>query len=143
MKRIISFLAILTFPLLAHKLAIFADHSQGRLFIESYFSGGGACQNCELFIRNATGKLLHKDTLDQRGMAEIPIDTPPPYEIIVDAKLGHQATIRYGSAPDNPAPTTLIAKKSADISLSRILLGLFSIAALFFIIHKIQQRKAV
>jgi len=71
----------------AHKLNLFTNFEDNKLFISSYFASGKACRNCEIKIIKID-KVLLKAKTNSRGEYETTINENI-FKISVDAGSGH------------------------------------------------------
>ncbi len=95
MRKILFFFIIFltsTTLLSAHKLSIFAYYEDGKLNVESFFSDGTGCKNCDIKIYNNSGKEIYSGKLDAKGEKIIPIKLNSNIKIKVIASIGHEST---------------------------------------------------
>jgi len=65
--KTIFFLCCLSLTLFAHKLNLFLDYGDDKLFIYSYFGSGFACKGCKIELFDANNQLLKTLKTDQNG----------------------------------------------------------------------------
>ena len=90
MIRITILLAVLFSFSFSHKLNVFTEFEDNKLFVSAYFANGNACQNCKVEIKK-NDKLLISSTTNTKGEFE---ETLKEKEILlsVDAGSGHQVS---------------------------------------------------
>ncbi len=65
--RILFFLLFISATLFAHKLNLFLDFKDEKLFIYSYFNSGAPCKNCKVELLNKDDKLVKTLQTDENG----------------------------------------------------------------------------
>jgi len=71
----------------AHKLSVFTDFEDNKLYVSAYFANGNACQNCKLKIIK-DDELLVEDKTNEKGEFETTINAKE-FLLSVDAGGGH------------------------------------------------------
>lgn len=74
----------------SHKLNVFTDFENDKLFVSAYFANGNACQNCKLEIKKESTLLLSSIT-NEKGEFESDINESV-INVSVDAGSGHLVT---------------------------------------------------
>ena len=101
-KIILIFLFLISSTLLfSHKLSIFAYYEDGKLNIESFYSDGTPCKNCDFTIYNDKGKKILSGKLDEKGEKIIPMKLNSNIKIDVNASMGHFASFKLKIQPTN------------------------------------------
>ena len=72
----------------AHKLNIFTEYENGKLYISSYFANGNGCQNCKVTIKDENENILKEEFTNKDGELITSVSNSK-LKIIVDAKAGH------------------------------------------------------
>lgn len=90
MIKITILLALLFSFSFSHKLNVFVEFEDNKLFVSAYFANGNACQNCKVEIKK-DDKLLISSTTNTKGEFE---ETLKEKEIFlsVDAGSGHEVS---------------------------------------------------
>lgn len=134
----------------AHKLNIFITQENNTIYINSYFASGAACQNCKVAIYDERDALIKKGETDTKGDFIFEA-VSKPIEVQVDAGSGHLQMRAF-----NPKITTQNSlennqKKVFQEALSlekeqnnmadmlKGLLGLVSIAFIFFVLKRVKR----
>lgn len=87
MIKILCLIFIFINTVYAHKLNVFTNFEDNKLYINSYFANGNACQNCKIrIIKN--DKLIVEDKTNEKGEFETIIDFNT-FILSVDAGSGH------------------------------------------------------
>lgn len=107
---IVSFicvLSLLTTPLEAHKVNVFAYVEGDKVIVEGYFSGNVKAMDSFVEVFDETGKKLHQGKTDRKGQYSFSLSDLPPFsgglKIILDAEMGHKAEFVIPPA-DLPSP---------------------------------------
>lgn len=87
MIRVLFLVFILCVSSYAHRLSVFTNFEDDKLFISSYFANGNPCKNCELKILK-DNKLLVKGITNEKGEFEASIKEKE-FLLSVDAGGGH------------------------------------------------------
>jgi len=87
MIRIICILFIFISTIYAHKLNVFTNFEDNKLYVNSYFPNGNACQKCKIRIIK-DDKLVLEDKTNTKGEFETKIDFDS-FILSVDAGSGH------------------------------------------------------
>ena len=104
-------LAMLSGPVLAHKVNVFAYVEGERLHIEGYFNDGKKARNSVVNITDAEGNVLISDTTNDEG--QLVIDIPSgsaQMHVVLKSGMGHQA--EYVIPAEDVAASTV--SKSAE-----------------------------
>ena len=103
MKKFVLFFIFLMYStfLFPHKLSIFAYYEDGKLNIESFYSDGTPCKNCDFVIYNNEGKKILSGKLDEKGEKIIPMKLNSNIKIDVNASMGHFASFKLRIKPNN------------------------------------------
>lgn len=87
MIRILTIFFILTNLVFAHKLSVFTNFENNKLYINSYFANGNACKNCKIRIIK-DDMLILEDKTDDKGEFSTLI-SENSFILSVDAGSGH------------------------------------------------------
>lgn len=90
MKIILTILLFANF-LFAHKLNLFLNQEDNKVYVSSYFASGSFCKNCDISVKDEKGNLLQDGKTDLNGEFVI---SNLSNEIFVEVKTaeGHGAT---------------------------------------------------
>lgn len=91
-------LSILSAPVQAHKLKVFASAEGARISGSAYFAGGGAASGARIQIRDGDGRVLADLTPDGEGKFVYPVQAPVDHLIRAITGDGHQAEWRVPAA---------------------------------------------
>lgn len=94
MTREIKFgllLFIISSPLAAHQLKVFALAEEGRISGKAYFAGGVKARGAEVFLKNSDGLVVDRAQTDRKGVFSLTPDRRQDYRITARAGDGHQA----------------------------------------------------
>ncbi|MGP2657203.1 hypothetical protein ACOJTA_09170 [Malaciobacter sp. WC5094] len=87
MIRIFTILLLVVSFTYAHKLNVFTNFENDKLFVSAYFASGAGCKNCSVKIYK-NDKLLLEDKTNDKG--EVYLDIKEDFfNLIVDAGSGH------------------------------------------------------
>lgn len=90
MRTIIFFLFLTSF-VYAHKLNLFLEQEQNRVFVSSYFASGAFCKSCKVEVKNRQNEILQIGKTNSNG--EFIINKLEPFITVgVDAGSGHLIT---------------------------------------------------
>lgn len=87
MIRVLCLVCIFINIVYAHKLNVFTNFEDNKLYVNSYFANGNACQNCKIRIIKGD-KLILEDKTNIKGEFETKIDFNT-FILSVDAGSGH------------------------------------------------------
>ncbi|UTJ06034.1 hypothetical protein [Arcobacter roscoffensis] len=87
MMRIICILFIFISSIYAHKLNVFTNFEDNKLYVNSYFANGNACQKCKIRIIK-DDKLVIEDKTNTKGEFETTVNYNS-FILSVDAGSGH------------------------------------------------------
>lgn len=146
---IILFFLVLTFPVNAHKVVVFAWVEDGKVNVEAGFGSGKKAKNCKVEIKDAKGGLLATARTDMEGTAffQINPDLMQAITIFVDAGQGHKG---FWKIPKEEMVQSKIndheaegAKKPRGTkpSVLKILIGVGVIFGLFLALSIVHRRK--
>ncbi len=89
----VLFLILLIPALLnAHKLNIFAYYEDGKINIESFFSDGTPCKNCDVKILDNNKNLIFSGKLNEKGEITVNKKLTGNVLIKVNASMGHESS---------------------------------------------------
>ena len=83
--------ALLSGPVLAHKVNVFAYVEDEQLYIEGYFNDGKMARNSSVEVTDADGEVVISDMTNDQG--RLILDLPQqssPLRIVLNAGMGHQ-----------------------------------------------------
>lgn len=94
---IIMLLLFCCSPAQAHRLSVFAYEEQGRLHVESFFSGNRPARNCPVTLSSAdNAKVVAQGKTDDQGKAAMALPTAgQDIEVVVDCGDGHRGQWLY------------------------------------------------
>jgi len=108
-------LALVSLPVLAHKLQVFAFAEGAQIQGSAYFAGGAKASGARIRIQDTTGKTLAELTPDAEGAFSYQATSPTDHIVIAESGDGHRAEWRVtadelaGGFPQSesipPAPT--------------------------------------
>ena len=96
-------------PALAHKVSLFAYHSDGRVFTESYFTDGTPCRNARITAKEDGGRIIAEGVTDGDGFFSFPWEDGEKLRISLNAGDGHgdeftlEGDKRKGGSGEGPA----------------------------------------
>lgn len=157
LRLLIVFLPIFLF---AHKVNLFLDLENGNLFINSYYSNGKACVNCNFKIEDESGKLIFEDILNKEGEYNYKTDLEK-LKVTIDAGAGHQAQQFIEAQKQDEkqeelggddeelkalkeenralkVKIKLLEEQLNYFELFKVILGLFAIFLIFFFIKRVK-----
>ncbi len=76
----------------AHKLNIFAYYENGKINIESFFSDGTPCKNCNVKILDNNKNLIFSGKLNEKGEITVNKKLTGNVLIKVNASMGHESS---------------------------------------------------
>jgi nickel transport protein len=83
---------LVSLPLSAHKLKVFASAEGERILGRAYFVGGAAASGAVIRIIDAEGRERARLEPDQEGNFDYRIERPMTYRVVADSLDGHQAS---------------------------------------------------
>ncbi len=93
-------------PAQAHRISVYAYVEGGQIKGEGYMPGGGKVTGQAVEIQDAQGKVLAQGKTDQEGAFSLPLPAAqPPFQVVLKAGAGHQATFELKAADLGAAPT--------------------------------------
>jgi len=108
---------LLSTPLYAHRLKVFATAEGARIDGEAYFVGGGRATGAVVSVRDAKGRELARLTPDAAGSFSYTATQRMDYELVADTRDGHRAswTVRADELPLTlPLPPDAKATTAAE-----------------------------
>lgn len=114
MKILILFFIVvgLTTPAQAHRLSVFAYAEQGRLRVESFFSGNRPARNCPVVLTAPdTEKILAQGKTDEQGKATLDlVGNGTDIQVTVNCGDGHRGQWLYqGDSGAEIEPTVSVS----------------------------------
>lgn len=106
---------MLSSPVYAHKVMVFAYQEGGRVFLEGYFSDGKAAQNSQVEVFGEDGSKLMEGTTDDKGAFSFPVPDVPGLRIVLTASMGHRAECTVKINPDAVTSDTSKSTLSGDV----------------------------
>ncbi len=140
MKRVLVFLTLFPLFLFAHKVNLFGYYENKILHLESFFANSNACIECEFKIYQ-NEKEVFKDKLNGDGKFEKELNLSEPFEVVVDAGVGHQARVLISKNQDNIEIQKNVEKNQSY--LDKIVCGIGYIFGIFGILILIKNRGRV
>jgi len=156
MIRLLLLLIFITSFSFAHKLNVFAEFENNKLFLSAYFANGNACQNCKLEIKKENKTLVSSST-DTKGEYEVMVNEKEVL-LSVDAGSGHIVlkTIKQENITSNSLVNEQIEKlqeenrklkqqvklledKLAQMDIFKTILALFVIIGIFAFLKRIKK----
>ena len=117
----VLFLILISNPVYAHKVNMFAYVEGNKVFMEGYFADGNKPVNCEVVVTNPAKKVLVKGLTDQEGRFSFDVPEITDLRIALNAGMGHRAEFVVsrseltGVSPAAGQQTTPIVSKSAEV----------------------------
>jgi len=120
MKKILVVILIIfsPFSIFAHKLNIFAYYEDGKINVESFFSDGTPCKNCEIEIFSDNNSLIFSGNLDKKGEITINKKLNQNIKIKVKASMGHESV--FYLKVKKSKKTKIIANNKPKIAIKQI-----------------------
>ncbi|MFD2110816.1 hypothetical protein [Thiorhodococcus fuscus] len=87
-------LVLVSLPVLAHKLQVFAFAEGARIQGSAYFAGGAKASGARIRIQDASGKTLAELTPDTKGAFSYQATSPTDHIVIAESGDGHRAEWR-------------------------------------------------
>jgi nickel transport protein len=82
---------LLSLPVQAHKLKVFATAEGDQLQGKAYFVGGAKAAGARIAITDSQGQVLARLTPDAQGHFSYQVSRRMDYQVIADSQDGHQA----------------------------------------------------
>lgn len=95
-------LMLMVWPAHAHRINAFADYSDGKLTVMSYFSDGTPVRNARVTVIDPKGAIVAEGFTDDDGIFSIELP-PANYKIVVNESLGHRAETEIALTPKEKA----------------------------------------
>ncbi|MGD8908438.1 MAG: hypothetical protein PVI92_03755 [Chromatiales bacterium] len=83
---------LISLPLSAHKLKVFAAAEGGKIVGRAYFVGGAGASGAVIHIIADDGRELARLEPDREGNFDYRIERPMTYRVVADSLDGHQAS---------------------------------------------------
>lgn len=98
---LLSVCLLLSSPLYAHRLKVFATAEGSRIEGEAYFVGGGRAAGAIITVHDAKGRELARLTPDEAGSFSYTATQRMDHELVADTRDGHKAswTVRADELP--------------------------------------------
>ena len=128
----------------AHKVNIFAWADNGTINTESYFPDGKVIQNATISVFDSKQKLLLTGKTDSQGMFSFPVPKRDDLTIVLDASMGHRATITLMKEELGESKTSTSLKREQTgerISIGKVLVGIVCIFGLMGLFMFVYSRK--
>ncbi|WP_129006783.1 hypothetical protein [Arcobacter sp. CECT 8983] len=109
--------------LFAHKLNLFLDYEEDKLYIYSYFNSGAPCKNCKIELFDSKQILLKTLETDEKGEYFLKDYEKVSY-VKVEALGGHLAKEKINDALKNDKEKKAEIKSESSILSSIIAIGL-------------------
>ncbi len=90
-------------PLFAHKLKVFATAEGERILGQAYFVGGAGAGGAEIRITDGDGGELARLQPDEQGNFEYRVARPMTYRVVANSLDGHQAVWTLQAEEFSPA----------------------------------------
>jgi len=84
-------LIIISGPLAAHQLKVFAYAEEGRISGKAYFAGGVKARGAEVLLENSDGLVVDRAQTDGEGLFSVTPNERQDYEVTAQTGDGHQA----------------------------------------------------
>jgi nickel transport protein len=94
---------LVSLPLSAHKLKVFASAEGERIIGRAYFVGGAGASGAVIRIIDAEGRERARLEPDQEGNFDYQVERPMTYRVVADSLDGHQASWTLRAEEFSPA----------------------------------------
>lgn len=121
-------IVVLCSPAFAHKVKVFAYAEEGIVFTESYFADGKPCKGSKISVEDPEGRVLVEGETDGEGLFSFEVPEKTDLKIVLNAGAGHRAEY-YLKTDEMGDSERGKQSRSEDISVLRIIIGIFCIAA--------------
>lgn len=120
-KLALLILVLLTvWPAYAHRINAFADYSEGKLTVMSYFSDGTPVRNARVTVIDSKGTIVAEGFTDADGIFSIELP-PSNYKIVVNESLGHKTETEIVLTPkEKGIPTKKVLQKEQLRGVSQL-----------------------
>ncbi len=118
MKKFFIFFILFLMPvyLFSHKLNIFAYYEDSKLNVESFFSDGTQCKNCDVKVFDEKNNLIFSGKLDNKGQITINKKLNNNVVIKVIASMGHENKFLLKLKKNKKSKKEIVEKKTNSIS---------------------------
>lgn len=83
---------LVSLPLQAHKLKVFASAEGDRILGQAYFVGGAGAGGASIRITDAGGRVLAQPAPDESGNFSYRVERRMDYRVVADSLDGHEAS---------------------------------------------------
>lgn len=115
---------ILSGPVFAHKVNVFAYIEGDNIIVEGYFSGGAKSQDSLVEVFDSLGKKILEGKTDAKGIFTFSLKAIPAnmrfVKVVVEADMGHRGEYRLNLGEDALTPKTPNANQPEEAGSQRV-----------------------
>ena len=159
--RVILFVFLCLSSVYAHKLSIFLQQEEDKVYLSAYFASGAFCKTCKVEVLNKNKKLIQTGVTDTKGEFEITnldFSLDSLIYVGVDAGSGHMVQKSIKILKVKKEETTskelivlkeenkrlkreieLLKEKNSFSDIFKMVFALLVIAGIFFVLKRVKK----
>lgn len=155
--RIIFVFMVFVSSIYAHKLNIFLEQEEKKVFVSAYFASGAFCKSCKIEVLNSNNKLLQTGKTDENGEFVI-TSLDSVLHVGVDAGSGHfvkkSITLQTSQKDESiskeiqelkeenrrlKSQIKLLKEKNSMTDIFKTIFALLIVAGIFFLLKRVKK----